>query len=87
MAATEITRRDLETSVGPLPGTSIVVCTDANFSPTFSPTSVIQPDPPHLPSAIWLNYAAAGPVWACRGGLPCRRSWVRVPSSASEPAA
>jgi pimeloyl-ACP methyl ester carboxylesterase len=21
-------------------------------------------------------------IWACRDGLPCRRSWVRVPSSA-----
>jgi hypothetical protein len=52
------------------------------FSPAFSRNSLIQPDPNHLVAAISLNHAVNDADTADWDGLPCRRSWVRVPSSA-----
>ena len=53
------------------------------FSQTFSPTRLIQPDPASSSLIDLASHEAVGPVLTCQGGLPCRRSRVRVPSSAS----
>ena len=60
-----------------------VVWSDTNFLPNFLPELPNSPSSNlTLPSLFWLNHALNDTAWASLGGLPCRRSRVRVSSSA-----